>query len=124
MTFYIEAGPAYFNEDFISPLPDQISFRGRVAMKWDWPLFDGKIDLYHNDEMFPSLQNFSEFYFTMNNGLHFKILNGLTSGFQVTTRTTIGRPSAGPIPTICTCLYWVMRSTPPSRDRLAAGVQS
>lgn len=94
MTFYIEAGPAYFNEDFISPLPDQISFRGRVAMKWDWPLFDGKIDLYHNDEMFPSLQNFSDFYFTMNNGVRLKVLGGLTSGFQVTTRYN-HRPPVG-----------------------------
>jgi putative salt-induced outer membrane protein YdiY len=94
MTLYIEGGPAYFNEDHIDPLPDTISFRGRVAMKWDWPLFDGKIALHHDDEMFPSLQNFSEFYFTMNNGVHFKIFGGLTSGFQVTTRYD-NRPLAG-----------------------------
>jgi uncharacterized protein DUF481 len=50
--------------------------------------------LHHDDEMFPSLQNFSEFYFTMNNGVHFKMLDGLTSGFQVTTRYD-NRPLAG-----------------------------
>lgn len=98
MTLYNEAGPAYFNEDHIAPAPDTISFRGRVAMKWDWPLFDGKIVLHHDDEMFPSLQNFSEFYFTMNNWVHFTILNGLTSGFQVTTRYD-NRPLAGKIKT-------------------------
>ncbi len=94
MTLYIEAGPAYFNEDRIDPIPDTISFRGRVAMKLDWPILNGKIALHHDDEMFPSLQNFSEFYFTMNNGVHFKILDGLTSGFQVTTRYD-NRPLAG-----------------------------
>lgn len=56
--------------------------------------FDDKIDLYHNNEMFPSLQNFSDFYFTMNNGVRFKILDSLTSGFQVTTRYN-HRPPVG-----------------------------
>ncbi|MBX3329083.1 MAG: DUF481 domain-containing protein [Nitrospira sp.] len=94
MTFYTEAGPAYFNEDFINPLPDQASFRGRVAMKLDWPLFDGRITLYHYDEIFPSVQDFSDFYYTMDNGIRLKILAGLASGFQVTTRYN-NRPPAG-----------------------------
>ncbi len=93
-TFYTEAGPAYFNEDFLDPSPDKASFRGRVAMKLDWPLLDGRITLYHYDEIFPSLQNFSDFYFTMDNGLRLKIFGGLTSGFQVTTRYN-NRPPAG-----------------------------
>ncbi len=93
-TFYTEAGPAYFNEDFLDPAPDKASFRGRVAMKLDWPLLDGRITLYHYDEIFPSLQNFSDFYFTMDNGLRLKIFGGLTSGFQVTTRYN-NRPPAG-----------------------------
>ena len=63
-------------------------------MKLDWPLFDGRITLYHYDEIFPSLQNFSDFYFTMDNGVRLKILGGLTSGFQVTTRYN-NRPPAG-----------------------------
>ena len=93
-TFYTEAGPAYFNEDFLDPIPDQASFRGRVAMKLNWPLFDDRITLYHYDEIFPSLQTFSDFYFTMDNGVRLKILGGLTSGFQVTTRYN-NRPPAG-----------------------------
>jgi putative salt-induced outer membrane protein YdiY len=93
-TFYTEAGPAYFNEDFLDPIPDQSSFRGRVAMKLDWPLFDGRITLYHYNEIFPSLQNFSDFYFTMDNGMRLKLLGGLASGFQVTTRYN-NRPPAG-----------------------------
>ena len=93
-TFYTEAGPAYFNEDFLDPSPDKASFRGRVAMKLDWPLFDGRIMLYHYNEIFPSLQNFSDFYFTMDNGMRLKMLAGLASGFQVTTRYN-NRPPAG-----------------------------
>lgn len=85
MTFYTEAGPAYFNEDF-RVAPDKASFRARVAMKFNWPLFDDRITLYHNDEIFPSLQDFSDFYLTMDNGVRFMIWEGLTSGLQVTTR--------------------------------------
>jgi putative salt-induced outer membrane protein YdiY len=94
MTLYTEVGPAYFNEDFLDPFPDQASFRGRVAMKLDWPLFDGRIMLYHYNEIFPSLQTFSDFYYTMDNGVRLKILGSLASGFQVTTRYN-NRPPAG-----------------------------
>lgn len=92
MTFYTEAGPAYFNEDF-RIAPDKASFRARVAMKFNWPLFNERITLYHNDEIFPSLQNFSDFYLTMDNGVRFKLWEGLTSGLQVTTRYN-NRPPA------------------------------
>jgi putative salt-induced outer membrane protein YdiY len=94
MTLYTEAGPAYFNEDFLDPSPDKASFRGRVAMKLNWPLFDGRLTLYHYNEIFPSLQNFSDFYFTMDNGMRLKLLGGLASGFQVTTRYN-NRPPVG-----------------------------
>lgn len=96
MTFYAEAGAAYFNEDYRdnSITGDKASFRGRVAMKWDWPLFDGRITLYHYNEIFPSVQNASDFFFTMDNGVRLKILEGLASGFQVTTRYN-NRPPAG-----------------------------
>jgi putative salt-induced outer membrane protein YdiY len=93
MTFYTEAGPGYFNEDF-RVAPDRSSFRARVSMKLDWPLFDGRITLYHYDEIFPSVQNASNFYFTMDNGVRLKILDGLESGFQVTTRYN-NRPPVG-----------------------------
>ena len=96
MTFYTEAGAAYFNEDYRDNTltGDKASFRGRVAMKWDWPLFDGRVTLYHYNEIFPSVQNFSDFFFTMDNGIRMKILAGLASGFQVTTRYN-NRPPAG-----------------------------
>lgn len=96
MTFYAEAGAAYFNEDYRdnSITDDRASFRARVAMKFDWPLFDGRITLYHYNEIFPSVQNASDFFFTMDNGVRMKILAGLSSGFQVTTRYN-NRPPAG-----------------------------
>jgi putative salt-induced outer membrane protein YdiY len=96
MTFYAEAGPTYFNEDYRdnSITGDRASFRARVAMKWDWPLFDGRVTLYHYNEIFPSVQNASDFFFSMDNGVRMKILAGLASGFQVTTRYN-NRPPAG-----------------------------
>jgi len=93
MTFFTEAGLAYFNEDFRTT-EDQASFRGRVSMKMDWPLFDGRVTLYHYNEIFPSLQNASNFFFTMDNGVRLKIVGGLASGFQITTRYN-NRPPAG-----------------------------
>jgi putative salt-induced outer membrane protein YdiY len=96
MTFYAEGGPAYFNEDYRdnSITGDRASFRARVAMKWDWPLWDDRVTLYHHNEIFPSVQSASDFFFTMDNGVRMKIVAGLASGFQVTTRYN-NRPPAG-----------------------------
>ncbi|TKB67588.1 MAG: DUF481 domain-containing protein [Nitrospira sp.] len=85
MTFYSEAGVAYFNEDFRAA-DDKSSIRARVSMKWNWPLWDDRMTLYHYNEIFPSLQNSSDFFLTMDNGVRFKIWDGFASGFQVTTR--------------------------------------
>lgn len=85
MTFYAEAGPAYFNEDFRTA-DDTSSFRARVSLKWNWPLFDDRMTLFHYSEIFPSLQNTSNYFLTMDNGVRFKIWDGFASGFQVTTR--------------------------------------
>ena len=93
MTFFTEAGLAYFNEDFRTA-EDEASFRARISMKMDWPIFDDRIVLYHYNEVFPSLQNASNFFFTMDNGIRLKIVAGLTSGFQVTTRYN-NQPPAG-----------------------------
>ncbi len=93
MTFYTEAGLAYFNEDF-RVASDQSSFRARVSMKFNWPIFDDRITFYHYNEIFPSVQNASNFYFTMDNGVRLKIIGGLASGFQVTTRYN-NQPPAG-----------------------------
>ena len=85
MTFYSEAGVAYFNEDFRTA-DDKSSLRARVSMKWNWPFFDDRITLYHYNEIYPSLQNTSNYFLTMDNGVRFKIWDGFASGFQVTTR--------------------------------------
>lgn len=85
MTLYAEAGPAYFNEDF-KLAGDKSSTRGRWSIKFNWPLLDDRLTLYHFQEAYPSLQNAKDFYLTMDNGVRFKLLEGLVSGLQVTTR--------------------------------------
>lgn len=93
LTFYTEAGVSYFNEDF-RLADDQSSIRARVSMKLNWPLLDDRITYYHYSEFYPSLQNASNYYLTMDNGLRFKIWEGFVSGIQVTTRYN-SKPAAG-----------------------------
>ena len=93
MTFYTEAGVAFFNEDF-RLADDQSSIRARVSMKMNWPLFEDRVTLYHYSEFYPSLQNASNYFLTMDNGVRFKIWEGFVSGLQVTTRYN-SRPAPG-----------------------------
>ena len=93
MTFYTEAGLAYFNEDF-SVAPDKASLRARVSLKFSWPIFEDAITLYHFSELFPSLQDTSDVYFTMDNGVRFKVWQGFVTSFQITTRYN-SRPAPG-----------------------------
>ena len=85
MTLYTEAGPAYFNEDF-RVAEDASSFRARLSLKFNWPLWDDRITLYHYDEVYPSLQNTKNYFLTMDSGVRFKLIEGLVSSFQMTTR--------------------------------------
>lgn len=85
MTFYGEVGLSYFNEDFRAAT-DKSSFRGRISMKLDWPLFDGQATVYHYDEIYPSLENSSDYFLTMDNGVRFKLWKGFVSGLQWTIR--------------------------------------
>jgi putative salt-induced outer membrane protein YdiY len=85
MTLYAEAGIAYFNEDFTTA-SDQSSPRGKWAVRLNWPILDESITFYHFQEIYPSLQNASNYYLTMDNGVRFRIYEGFVSGIQVTTR--------------------------------------
>ncbi len=86
MTLYVEAGAAYFNEDF-KIADDKTSTRGRWAVKWNWPLWGGdQVALYHFQEGFQSFSNSKDLYITADTGLRFKIWGGLVSGFQWTIR--------------------------------------
>jgi putative salt-induced outer membrane protein YdiY len=85
MTFYTEAGVAYFNEDF-READDKSTIRARASMKFNWPILDGRITIYHFNEIFPSLENSKDFYLTMDNGIRFRVWEEFVSGFQVTTR--------------------------------------
>lgn len=93
MTLYTEAGLAYFNEDF-NVAGDRSSMRGRISIKWNWPFFDDRITIYHFSEIFPSVQNTSDVYLTLDDGVRFKIWEGFISSFQMTTRYN-SRPAAG-----------------------------
>jgi putative salt-induced outer membrane protein YdiY len=85
MTLYAESGIAYFNEDF-TIASDRTSVRARVSVKWNWPIFDERVTLYHYDEIFPSLQDAKDFYLTSDQGIRFKLFGNLVSGFQLTYR--------------------------------------
>lgn len=93
MTFYSEAGLSYFNEDF-SVAPDKASLRARISLKFNWPIFEDAITIYHFSELFPSLQDTSDVYFTMDNGVRFKVWQGFVTSFQITTRYN-SRPAPG-----------------------------
>lgn len=93
LTFYGEAGVAYFNEDF-KLAEDKTSTRARISAKLDWPLINDKVMFYHYIELFPSLQATRDVYLTADTGIRFKIINGFVSGFQWTLRFN-NRPPAG-----------------------------
>ena len=93
MTLYTEAGLAYFNEDF-NLTGDKSSVRARFSVKWNWPFFEDRITLYHFSELFPSLQNTSDVFLTMDNGVRLKIWKNFVSSFQMTTRYN-SRPAPG-----------------------------
>ncbi len=93
MTLYAEAGLAYFNEDFRAA-EDTSSIRSRWSMKLTWPMLDNRITILHFDEFFPSLENSSNYYLSMDNAIIFKLIDGLVSSLQVTTRYN-NRPAAG-----------------------------
>lgn len=93
MTLYTEIGLAYFNEDF-NISGDKSSVRGRISVKWNWPIYEDLITIYHFSELFPSVQNTSDVYLTMDNGVRFKIWQSFVSSFQLTTRYN-SRPAPG-----------------------------
>lgn len=93
LTLYAEAGPSYFDEDFRTA-PDDSSFRGRWAVRLNWPMLDERMTFYHFQEFYPSLQNTKDYYMTMDNGVRFKLFNGFVSGIQVTTRYN-SNPASG-----------------------------
>ncbi len=85
MTLYAEAGVTYFNEDF-RVADDASSPRGRWSLKFNWPLLDDRVTIYHYEEVYPSLHNTKDYFLTMDNGVRFKLIDGFMSSFQVTTR--------------------------------------
>lgn len=87
MTFYAEAGLAYFNEDFIAPTnEDRSSIRARWAMNLNWPIVKDRITFYQNNEGYPSLENPKDFYILTNTGAAFNLNAHFVIRPQVTWR--------------------------------------
>lgn len=80
-----EFGVSYFNEDFKN-LQDQSSVRGRGSLRFNWPMLDERIVIYHFDEFFPSFQNSQDYYLTMDQGIRLKLIEGFIANFQFTYR--------------------------------------
>jgi putative salt-induced outer membrane protein YdiY len=93
LTLYAEAGLAYYNVDF-KTAQDQTSFRARWSLKFNWPIMDEKVTVYHFDEFFPSLQDAKDYYLTSDTGVRFKLIGGFVSSFQWTLRYN-SRPAPG-----------------------------
>lgn len=93
MTMYAEAGAAYFNEDYNTGV-DTSSMRTRWSIKFDWPMLDAKMMLYHYEEGFIAFKNTKDFYFTADTGLRFKVWGNFMTGFQWTIRYN-GIPAPG-----------------------------
>lgn len=85
LSLYAEAGLSYFNEDYTNA-GDTTSFRGRWAVRLNWPMLDERVTFYHYQEFFPSLQNTKDYFMSMDNGVRFKLFAGFVSSIQVTTR--------------------------------------
>ena len=116
MSLYAESGLAYFNEDF-KIAGDKTSLRGRISIKWNWPILDETVTVYHYDEIFPSLQNTNDFYLTTDQGIRFKILGKLVSGIQVTYRYN-NKPPPGVNPSDTMLILTLGYSLDTSRKRM------
>jgi putative salt-induced outer membrane protein YdiY len=93
ITLYAEAGISYFNEDF-RVAQDASSIRARWSMKFNWPMLEDRITIFHFDELYPSLENINNYYLTMDNGVRFNLYKGFVFAAQVTTRYN-SRPAPG-----------------------------
>jgi putative salt-induced outer membrane protein YdiY len=96
MTMYSDLGLSYFNEDF-RLAPDQSSTRLRWAVKWNWPILADRLRVFYDHEMFPSLENAKNFYYTSNSGLVLTIVKNFITKVQVTYRYN-NTPPAGTQP--------------------------
>ena len=85
MQLYAEAGLAYFNEDF-KVQPDTDSVRARLSVKWDWPIIKDKLTLFHYNEIFPSVEDTSDYYITTDQGIIFGLIENWVTKIQISWR--------------------------------------
>lgn len=87
-----EIGLGFFNEDF-KVAADQQNFTGRWAANLDWPV-TSEVTIFHQHQGFPSLEDFTDFYITSQQGIRIKIMGNFTTGFQLNWRYD-NTPSTG-----------------------------
>ncbi len=87
-----EIGLGFFNEDF-KVAKDQQFVTGRWAANLDWPVTPD-ITIFHQHQGFPSLEDFTDFYVTSQQGIRIKVMGNFTTGFQMNWRYD-NTPSTG-----------------------------
>lgn len=87
-----EIGLGFFNEDF-KVAQDQQFATGRWAANLDWPVTPD-VTIFHQHQGFPSLEDFTDFYITSQQGIRIKIMGNFTTGLQMNWRYD-NTPSAG-----------------------------
>jgi putative salt-induced outer membrane protein YdiY len=87
-----EVGLGFFNEDF-KIAKDEQYFTGRWATNLDWPVTPD-VTIFHQHQGFPSLEDFTDFYITSQQGIRIKIMGNFTTGFQLNWRYD-NTPSTG-----------------------------
>ena len=65
-------------------------------MNLDWPVTKD-ITIFHQHQGFPSLENFSDYYITSQQGIRIKVIGNFTTSFQVNWRYD-NTPSVGKKP--------------------------
>jgi len=85
MEFYGEAGISFFNEDF-NQRTDESSIRSRISFRWDWPIIKDTFTFFHYSEIFPSFEDFENYYATLDQGINLNISKGWLTKLQVTWR--------------------------------------
>lgn len=81
LQLFLEAGVAYFNEDF-HDAPDDSFVAGRWSMSVNWPIVPKRVTFFHIDEGYPSLEDLSDIYITTQQGVRLAIWNNFIATFQ------------------------------------------
>lgn len=92
MELNAEVGLGFFNEDF-KVAKDLQYVTGRWAANLDWPVTPDTT-IFHQHQGFPSIEDFTDYYITSQQGIRIKVMGNFTTSFQVNWRYD-NTPSVG-----------------------------